>query len=189
MKKTPKQSKSILELLVEHEINGNTKIAITTETEPKLKGGMKNPHQGQVIKRMEGGQVMIFQNKKVNGYVAMISRRLIAEGKDPSTFVLSPRKWGTRREDMPFVDHHVDGEHRIYLEVIFLKPGKITYYLNGMPIKKEFIQGLEDKEEGEQGGLENKVIIRSFNIKNIKEISIGGDHYDLEDPFKNEPTN
>jgi len=174
--------KTILELLVEHEINGNTKIAITTETEPALKGGKNNPMKGHVIKRMEGGQVMIFQNKKVNGYAAMIARRLIAEGKDPSTFVLGPRQWGERRPDMPFVDHYVGGEHRVYLEVIFLKPGKVTYYLDGEPINKEDIQGLEDKEESEQGGLENKVIIRSFNIKNIKEITIGGEHFDLQDP-------
>lgn len=184
-----KPTKSIVELLVEHEINGNTKIAITTETVPVLKGGKANPMKDRVIKRMEGGQVMIFQNKKVNGYVAMIGRRLVAEGKDPSTFVLGPRQWGVRRENMPFVDHINKEGPQVYLEVIFLKPGKVTYYFDGELIPKSLVQGLDDKEEGEQGGLDNKVIIRSFNIRNIKEITIAKEHFDLADPFKNEPTN
>lgn len=176
MKKTT-PSKSLIELLVEHEINGMTPIAITTETKPVLKGGARNnPMFGKVIKRMEGGSVMIFQNKKVNGYEAMVNRRLVAEGKDPSSFQLGPRQWGVRRSGMPFVDHNGN----VYLEVIFLRPGKITYYYNGEMIPKSLVQGLDDKEEGEQGGLENKVIIRTFNINNIKNISIGGDHFDLE---------
>ena len=184
-------NKTILELLVEHEINGATPISITTETKPILKGGKSNPYQGQIIKRMERGSVMIFQNKKINGYEAMIERRLKAEGKDPESFVLGPRQWGTRREGMPFVDHiKYDKEtkqdvHEVYLEVIFLKPGKVTYLYNGKEINREDIPGLDtSKEEGEQGGLDNKVIIRTFNIKNIKEISIGGDHYVLDNfPF------
>lgn len=174
-------SKNILELLIEHEINGATPISITTETIPVLKGGKSNPMKDRVIKRMEKANVMIFQNKKVNGYEAMIERRLKAEGKDPNSFQLGPRQWGTRREGMPFVDHNGN----VYLEVIFLKTGKVTYWLDGEEIDRNDVQGLDtSKEEGDQGGLENKVIIRTFNIENVKEISIGGDHYILDNfPF------
>lgn len=184
-------SKTILELLVEHEVNGATPISITTETIPVLKGGKSNPMKGLVIKRMEKANVMIFQNKRINGYEAMIERRLIAEKKDPASFVLGPRQWGVRREGMPFVDHiKIDKETKeevseVYLEVIFLKTGKVTYWLDGEEIDRDDVQGLDtSKEEGEQGGLDNKVIIRTFNVKNVKEISIGGDHYILDNyPF------
>lgn len=172
--------KSILELLIADNINGATPISIDTTTIPTLKGGQKNPHQGRITKYMQGANVMVFQNKKSSSYGDMVARRLKAEGKDPDSFVLGPRSWGTRREGQPFVDHK--GE--VYLEVIFLKsPGKkVTYVLDGTtPIDKADIEGLDDKEEGEQGGLDNKVIIRTFKVSNVVGITISGEYYDQSD--------
>jgi hypothetical protein len=98
----------------------------------------------------------------------MVRRRLEQEGKDPVTFELKPRKWGTRRPGTPFVDHN----GYLYLEVIFLKPGKVEFIYRDMVIPREAVQGLKEPNEAEQGGLDNKVIIRTFKADSIKAVTI-----------------
>lgn len=151
-------------------VNGNTIISIDTATTPVLKGGKSNPHQGRVTKLMVGANVMVFSNKKTHGYEAMVQRRLLKEGKNPASFTLGERPWGVRVPNLPIVEH----EGNQYLEVIFLKSGTVQYMLDGKPVKKEDIQGLEEKKEGEQGGLEDKVIIRTFKAENLYRIVIDG---------------
>jgi hypothetical protein len=58
----------------------------------------------------------------------------------------------------------------MYLECIFLKAGKVKYFLDGVEAPKDQIIGLKEKEEGHQGGLTNKVIIRTFAIESILKI-------------------
>lgn len=135
-----------------------------------------NPHFEQVKKIHRGAQVQVFQNKAVNGYEAMIERRLIAEGKNPSRFQLGPRKWGTRVPDWPIVKHTPKDalSEKFYLEVIFLKPGETTYEYMGAPIEKDDIIGLSAASHNEdyQGGLDDEVIIRTFACDSITEIRI-----------------
>lgn len=155
-------------------INGSTFIGLDTLTEVKLTGGKKNPQQGRITKRMIGAHVMAFQNKNINGYQAMIDRRLIAEGKDPANFVLGERAWGTRVPNMPIIEHFKDGQTKYYLEVIFLKAGDIEYLLDGKPIPESSVIGLPVASTGEQGGLDNKVIIRSFAAESIIGLRVDG---------------
>ena len=151
-------------------INGASFVGLDTHTDVPLTGGKKNPMQGRVTKRMVGASVMSFQNKNFSAYEAMVKRRLEAEGKQPEDFVLSERAWGVRVPNMPIVEH----KGNYYLEVIFLKPGTVTYYLDGNPMDKQDIEGLKDAAAGEQGGLENKVIIRTFAADSITELRIDG---------------
>lgn len=157
------------------DVDGNAIISIDTVTTPTLKGGKGNPLQGQIRKVMIGGNVMIFTNKRVNGYDAMVKRRLEKEGKDPASFQLSPRQWGERVDGTPFVKHN----GQLYLEVIFLRAGKVHYTHGARPIDKAAITGLEDKEEAHQGGLDNKVIIRTFKADSIQAITINGERHVL----------
>lgn len=150
-------------------VSGASFIGIDTKTAPSLTGGKKNPMQGRVTKITRGASVMVFQNKHTNAYENMVNRRLAAEGISPD-FEVGPRTWGERIPNTPFVVHK--GNH--YLEVIFLKPGKSEYYLDGAPIDKSHIIGLPDKPEGEQGGLENKVIIRTFAVDSIVALRVDG---------------
>ncbi len=160
-------------------VNGASFIGLDTLTEVTLRGGKKNPMQGRVTKRMIGASVMVFSNKKTNGYEAMIQRRLTAEGKDPMNFTVGPRTWGMRLPDMPIVHHNKDGVDKYYLEVIFLKPGTSEYLLDGNPIAAADIEGLPPVTAGEQGGLEddNKVIIRTFAADSITELRIDGKRF------------
>lgn len=154
------------------DVHGNTFIGLDTVTVPKLKGGKSNPHQGKVTKVMTGASVMVFTNQNSNGYENMVIRRLIQEGKDPSTFELGERAWGTRIPGLPIVEHK-DAQ---YLEVIFLRPGKVSYLLDGKEVDKSEIQGLEEAavSEESQGGLDNKVYIRTFKAESITRLVING---------------
>lgn len=164
-----------IQQILAQKVNGATFIGIDTETKVPLKGGKQNLMQGRVTKRCEGHNVMLFQNKHVNGYEAMVMRRLEKEGKSASDFVLGPRKWGVRVSGEPFVVH----QDKMYLEVIFIRAGKVTYLLDSVETDKATIIGLEDKEEAEQGGLDNKVILRTYAFNSIKAITIGGERFTL----------
>ena len=160
--------------LINNNVNGSTFISIDTETGVKLKGGKSNPLQGRVTKRTTGSNVMVFQNKSTNGYENMVERRLISEGKDPSEFKLQPRKWGTRIDNTPFVEH----KGQYYLEVIFLSAGDTEVLVDGEVADKSTIEGYPTtKVEGNQGGLDNKVIVRSFKIDSIDTIRINKQQY------------
>ena len=134
--------------------------------------------KGRIQKHNTRGNVMVFQNKKSNAYDNMVKRRLLAEGKDPDLFSLSPRQWGTRLQGTPLVEH----KGALYLEVIFLANGTTTYTLDGQPIDKADIQGLNDKKvEGKQGGLDNNVIIRTFKLDSVTRLAIGDKVYTAKD--------
>lgn len=156
-------------------LNGSSIVNITTATVLPLLGGKENPMKDRVMKVTEGTSVMIFQNKKTNGYAAMVQRRLNKEGKNVE-FQLSPRRWGTRVPNMPIVEH---GDER-YLEVIVLKPGVVHYEYNGEVIEPTQIRGMKPEPQApEQGGLDDKVIIRAYNFDSIRSITINKEKHIL----------
>lgn len=166
-------------LTVLENVNGASFVGMDTKTVVALKGGKKNPHQGRVTKTTIGSSVMVFTNKNSNGYENMVMRRLEQEGRDPASFVLSPRKWGVRMEGSPLVYHEKDGAVKHYLEVIFLRAGKSQYFLDGQPIDKSDVIGLEEKDESQQGGLsdDRKVIIRTFDLASVTGVRIDGQEF------------
>lgn len=153
-------------------VKGATFIGVDTITEVKLKGGKKNPMQGRVQKVMKGANTMCFTNENSNGYENMVNLRLEAEGKSAEDFELKPRAWGKRIEGTPFVEHN----DKYYLEMIFLHSGETEYLLDGNPIAKEDIEGLEETKvyDHSQGGLENKVVIRTFAVDNVVALRANG---------------
>jgi hypothetical protein len=159
-------------------ISGNTFVGMDMVSSVKLKGGKANPHQGRVQKRISGATLQLFQNKTVNGYEAMVKRRLVEEGKSADSFQLGERAWGKRIENTPIVEHTKDDETKYYLEGIFQNSGKVEYLLDGAPIAAEEIQGLEPKAPSTgQGGLENQVAVRTIDSQNIAELRINGKVY------------
>jgi hypothetical protein len=152
---------------------GSQIIGLDTVTQVKLNGGKKNPMQNKVTKITKGSVVMLFTSSK--GYKNMVRRRLreqkegdittmeIFETITSKEFEPGPRQWGKRIEGTPFVEH----KDKTYLECIFIKPGSSTYFLDGKEICKEDIIGLQEKNEGEQGGLKDKVILRTFALDSI----------------------
>lgn len=154
------------------DLKGGTFVGMDTLTTVKLKGGKKNPMQGRVTKQMLGAQVMCFSNTNTNAYEAMVKRRLESEGKAASDFVLGERAWGTRMPGTAFVEHN--GKH--YLEAIFMRAGAVQYMLDGQPIAVSEIEGMDepDVNQNGQGGLENRVVIRTFTLENITALRCNG---------------
>ena len=180
MAKAKITKKQLIELFLNPEVsglNGASFIGIDTVTTPKLKGGQKNEMQGRVQKVVTMSSVMIFSNKNSNGYSNMVKRRLEQEGKDAESFELKPRTWGERIENTPLVLH----KDEYYLEVIFLKSGSVSYKFNNKLIKKENVVGLPEKKEGTQGGLNNKVIIRTYKVSSITGIRINNKDFQIID--------
>lgn len=158
------------------QVNGSSFISINASTEVKLSGGKKNTMQGHIRKIMNGANVMVFQNKNSNAYSNMVNKRLQDEGFDADSFTIGPRTWGERIPNTPIIEHN--GEK--YLEVIFLRQGVSHYELDGAPIAKEDIVGLEPSPiEAEQGGLRRKVILRTFKLSSLTGITINKATYQL----------
>lgn len=154
------------------QVQGSSIAVIDTETVVELAGGKKNPMLGKVTKRAEGSKVMFFTNTNSNAYNNMVKRRLVAEGKDPNGFVLGERRWGKRLPETPLIQHN----DKLYAEAVFLAPPKIVrYFFNGQPIAKAAIIGLKEDAEKEtsQGGLSDKVVIRTYTLENIKRVKMG----------------
>ncbi len=160
---------------------GSQIIGIDTFVKVKLTGGKKNPMQGKITKLTEGNVVMLFTSGK--GYRNMVNRRLKKQLDDLEVYVMpteelferisvnneftpANRVWGKRITDTPFIEH----KDKKYLECIFLKAGKVKYFFDGVEIAKEEIEGLAIKNNGNQGGLEDKVIIRTFSLDSIIKI-------------------
>jgi hypothetical protein len=156
-----------------NKVNGATFAGIDTVTQVKLKGGKKNPLQGRVTKKTQGSTVMLFTNKNSNSYSNMVKRRLEQEGKDVESFELKPRAWGQRIENSPFVEH----KEKKYLECIFIKGGKSVYMIDDKEADVVSIEGLDiTKPSAEsQGGLDNKVVIRTFAIDSINKMRVFGE--------------
>lgn len=154
-------------------IKGTSFAGIDTLTEVKLKGGKKNPFQGRVQKKTTGANIMLYNDSSKNVYGNMVKKRMLEEGKDPETFELKPRAWGTRIENSPFIEH----KDKYYLECIFVSPGKSVYLVDGVETPKEEIEGLETEKkvsETSQGGIENKIILRTFSLDSIEEVRLRG---------------
>lgn len=157
-----------------HIVVGSSIVGISAITPVTLKGGKKNPLQGRVTKRLKSGNVMVFTNTQSNGYENMVKRRLLKEGMDAENFTLGKLPWGHRVEGTPFIMN----KGSLYLQVVFLKsPVGVDYMVDGKITPKEEIEGLPDKVEGEQGGLVNKVIIRTYKTENIKGLRVDGKEF------------
>lgn len=178
----------ILKAIINHEemeelfsnISGNDFVYIKTETKPSLTGGKKNVMQGKITKSNEAN-VVVFQNKKSNGYENKVKSRLIAEGKNPDAFTLGERAWGTRKPNTPIIEH----KGKKYLEVIFLSTYSTEYYIEKAncieEIEKDKIIGLKPSStDNGQGGLEDAVIIRTLSFDSVKSFKLNKTEYIVE---------
>lgn len=157
-------------------IKGTRFASIDTTSQVTLLGGKKNSMQGRVTKKTIGSTVILAVSAE-NVYANMVKKRLIEEGKDFTEFKLKPRAWGVRDGDTCFIKHN----DKIYLECIFTKAGKSKYYLDDEEIETDKIEGFKEPakvNEESQGGLEDKVVIRTYDINSLDAIRINGEEYE-----------
>lgn len=159
-----------------NQIKGCTFAGLDTLTPITLRGGKSNPQLGKVFKLNVKSNVMIGAN-----YEDMINRRLETEDVDPN-FTVKPLRWGERIENSPLI--YNKGE--VFLQVIFLKSGTVSYFHNKAEINEDAIIGFPTRPQApDQGGLENKVIVRTYNIRHITSMRVmGGQYGDLTHPLQ-----
>ena len=177
--KQPESVMTELERIVNKNATPETIITLDTVTVPEMRK-TNNPYLDRVEKRTSELSVVIFQNiAQTNGYEAMVRRRLTREGKNADDFVLGPRRWGTRIPNTPFVEHRGDR----YLEVIALWPGTTNYHFidSGRKVNMARLRPyLTRIPAPAQGGLDDKVIVRTFHTSSIASITIGDwTYYDI----------
>jgi hypothetical protein len=158
------------------DLYGATFLGIDTLINQPLTGGKKNPMQGRITKAHYNATVVCAPNHKSSIYVNKVFRHLEKLGLDPANYVPQPRKWGTRVTGFPIIEHTIAGVVKHYFEVIYLRPGTSSYFLDGAPIAKELIEGLPVLKASEtgQGGLpeEDRVQLRTYLMDSIVQIRI-----------------
>lgn len=164
-----------------NDFSGCQIIGLDTRVNVPLRGGKSNPLQGKATKISTGNLVMVFKSSA--GYRNMVNRRLRKQWEEHMLtedlfqaidresgnggFTPGPRQWGHRVPDTPFVEH----KGKLYLECIFLRPGQSRYFIDGVEVDFSEIQPmLPTKTEGDQGGLRDKVIIRTFGMDSIVKV-------------------
>lgn len=163
------------EIFAAVDFNGVTFATVEYETVVKVKGGKKNPLQGRVTKRVRAQVMLAARGGDDAAYARKVNRGLEAEGKPP-VFRPQPRIWGKRADNAPLVFHNGAS----YLEVIVLKVLSVAVYVDGQPFDGDptTIEGWPEKPtEGHQGGLEEKVIIRTIKEDNILSLKLFGQEY------------
>jgi len=142
-------------------------VLMTTISDVKLTGGKKNPLQNKVKKRVTDSRVMLNCG---NLYQSLVTESLINEGKEPEAFTPHVRPWGKRVDNTPIIEHN--GQY--YLETIFVSNGNVEYLVDDTVTNKEEIEGLPESKvsDDSQGGLANKVIVRTHKLDSIVCISI-----------------
>lgn len=165
-----------------NKVKGTTFATVDTITDVKLTGGKQNPlSQSHVTKLVTGSSVMLSFSSKSNAYENMVRRQMAKEGISQSDFQLGSRTFGTPIIGTPFLEHNSE----TYIGLIFLKPGKVTYYVDGVLTPASTIIGLPVAKptDESQGGIRSKVTYRTYKISSIKEIRalkqtfINGIHY------------
>ena len=153
-------------------ISGNTFVSMDCITEPKLRGGKSNPHQGRVAKLNAGLRVQMFTNQTKNAYEAMVNRRRQAEG-NAEPFKVAPLQWGRHIPGTPYIEH----KGNLYIQVICHNAGEVTYLLDGKETPKELIQGLPLPQGSGRQELEdeNKVTVRTFKLDSIRAVRMMGE--------------
>lgn len=93
----------------------------------------------------------------------------------PLDFVVGERKWGTRIDGTPLIEHK--GE--IYIDVIYLKSGESVFRNGGKVVEEDDIQGYTKSKPSaaSQGGVDNKVIFRTVKLDSIVELRINKQQY------------
>ena len=153
-------------------ISVETPARIVTETEVKMKK-TNNPYFGQVTKRTTSNVLLCFN------YENEVNRERAKEGKE-FDFEAKARTWGDKLGNSPIITNN----GQLYLSVRFLKSDGSEFKHNNQPIAKtmltEWLQ--ESKSSASNQGLTdtNEVIVRTYKVVNVKEITIGTETYVID---------
>jgi len=172
------QSTDMVALLAQ--IRAARRITIFAKTTPDLIPG--NPF-GTDIRKVSRVHGMVLTN-----YDNIVNNQRKREGK-PADFVPAPRPWGTRITDTCFIVHTPKPKRKgdvtfpkMYVEIYVTNAMGHEYQReDGTPISEDEVKPwLRPESEGRQG-LEEKRIIRTYEIKNVIGFKFGKTVYAVQD--------
>ena len=146
-------------------VKGATIVSMVTDVEPGLIKPKSNPLAGRVRKVSYVNGMIGFN------YQNSVNNQLAREGQD-AEFEAHPRKWGERIQGTPLVRHNGN----VYIELKVEKVFDTKYYVDGKEVPVEEIEmHLTPKKEGSgRQGTDKAVILRDYNLDNVKQLRIGG---------------
>lgn len=151
------------------ETKGATIVTIEAEVVPAMRK-TANPFFGRVTKvsRVNG---MIGWN-----YENSVNNQRKREGDD-TEFEAHPRKWGERVAGTPFVVH----KGNTYLEIKVERVLGTVYLLDDRPVTTEQMESirkfLPKTREPSRQGVAKTVILRDYNLDNIRAVRKAGQDY------------
>lgn len=162
-------------MLAQH--RGATPVTLVARTVPPMRK-TGNPLAGDVVKVSRVNAIIgfLYENSVNN-------QRLREQGEDAPLFESHPRKWGRRVLPSPLVEHtDKKGNFIRYLEVKVQKSLGYEYrsISTGTPIPDAEVECyLPKKVEGARQEVENPVILRDYDLRNILEIRMLGADYEI----------
>jgi hypothetical protein len=182
------KTEQIIKAIVENANNGTTAFACEAHTDAPMnktiggRGTPPNPFYGKVTKVAHiGGLVGI-------NYQNCVNNQLGREGKE-TDFVAKERKWGVHDKEHGFIIRHTpkgSNVEKSYLEIKVQQSNRLPRYFDkasGEEIAYETIKPFlkASNAPSTQDALEKKVILRTYWIETMKEISIGGKRFSFKD--------
>lgn len=137
--------------LTTHDLNNPEEMILNVETLVRCTGGKANPHLNRVTKRYSVVVELAMKNLYLKKMLDI----------DP-LFELGERKWGKRIENGCMIEH----KGKKYMECFIKKSlSDHVYYLDGVEIAKEDIQGFPPTRE-------NHTKIACYDVNNIRGMSL-----------------
>jgi hypothetical protein len=133
---------------------------------------------------------------KINGVIGTFWKRIadnfLAKSGVEDSMVLHHRKWGSRIEGQPLVEHTTrEGEYRLYLEFFPIRRLKEEYLVDNRPATAEEVEAfkpyLKEKEKDSEITLTNveKVripnIVRDYRLDHVEQLMMMGEVATVQD--------
>lgn len=173
MEKQVITQKHLLDILKQQK--GVTFVTLTSVTTPRMRKTDNPYYKGS-------GEWNLRKISRVNGAIGWVYENSVnyqreREGKE-ADFESYPRQWGQRLYPTPLVYH--PKKDKYYLEVKVEKRLETKYVTNnGKEVPIEELKPFLYNSSGGRQGVDNKIKLRDYSIKNIKKIRMNSVQYEL----------
>ena len=139
-------------------------VTIVTSTTPRMR--KSNPFDGNIRKVSRTNGMLNWH------YARAVNRQRDREGKE-TNFEAQPRKWGTRIQGTPLIEH----KGNFYIEMKVENAIEYRYEtLDGQPINKDDVKPhLYARSKPKNQEVENPIILKDYKVGSIASITMDGE--------------
>lgn len=151
-------------------VKGATFASIVADTDARLKGGKSGPYAGT-------RKVSVVNVTLNAGYEKAVNRQLVREG-ETADFEAKDRQWGEHVESCPLIEN----KGKLYLQGICNAVYSVTFLHKGRVVAKEQLtEFLPTKSDASHQGTDKEIVVRSWGLDSIKEITLKGERYQVSE--------